>query len=96
MNVLSFLSGIWMATFAASGVFFLKFYRSSKDRLYLYFCLSCWLLSGERLILFFQQDAFQSIRSPVVESHAWVYFIRLAAFLTILIAVIEKNRSALR
>lgn len=89
VNIILVLSGITTATFAASGIFFLKFYRTSRDPFYLLFCLSCWLLSIERLaILIFIGPA-----QTNGESSPWVYLIRLVAFLLIAIAIINKNRN---
>lgn len=92
MNVVSFLSGIYMATFAASGIVFLKFYRHSKDSFFLFFCLSCFLMALERVVLLFFDDAFAAYSTEQTESHSGVYLIRLIAFFMILMAVIQKNR----
>lgn len=86
-----FLSGISMATFAASAIFFLKFWKVSRDRLYLMFCISCTLLSVERLVLLAVRDTDPSMGPAVTEANSWVYLIRLAAFLVILVGVIDKN-----
>ena len=95
MNSVEFVSGIYMATFAASGVFFLKFWRASKDRFFLFFCLACWLLSAERVALLLVDGGYSGIE-PRSESHTYVYLIRMAAFILILLAVIEKNRRSQR
>lgn len=82
------LSGTTIATFAASGVFFLKFYISSRDHFYLFFCLACWLFSLERI-------AILTIIGPAqtnVESSPWVYLIRLLGFILIVVAIAMKNR----
>ena len=84
-----FLSGITVVTFAASGVFFFKFYKTSRDPFYLYFCLACWLLSIERIAIL----AFIGPAKTSGETSPWVYLIRLVAFLLIMIAIINKNRN---
>jgi hypothetical protein len=95
MNLSLFVSGIFMATFAASGVFFLKFWRASRDRFFLYFCLACWLLATERIALLFVPGGYAS--DPMAnEGRSMVQIFRLAAFALILIAVINKNRNAHR
>lgn len=93
MSAAEFLSGICMATFAASGVFFLKFWRAARDHFYLHFCVACWLLAFERIVLSLIDTAHEPIRSSLTEANSWVYLFRLAAFLVILIAVINKNRA---
>lgn len=93
MNAVEFVSGIYMATFAASGVFFLKFWRASKDRFFLLFCLACWLLASERVALLFVDGGYQAIPEAVDEARSFVYIFRLFAYALILLAVIEKNRT---
>lgn len=94
MIISSFLSGVYMATFAASGLLFLKFYRASGDKLFSCFSLACWLLAAERIVLLFLNDPFRPSPSPQTELQSYVYFIRLVAFLIILYAIIAKNRKA--
>ena len=87
-----FLSGICMASFAAAGLFFFKFWKASRDVFYLHFALACVLFSFERVVLLFVADAQTSIRTLQSERASWVYLIRLIGFLVILYAVIGKNR----
>jgi hypothetical protein len=88
-----FFSGVTMATFGASGVFFLKLWKTSRDRFFLGFAIACWLLSLERVVGLFVTATMESLRANVSENSSWIYFIRLLAFVTILIVVIDKNRS---
>lgn len=83
-----------MAAFGFSGVFFLKFWKASHDRFFLFFAVACWLLSAERLVSLFVQGALTNLTNTQIDSSSWVYLIRLLAFATILVAVVEKNRSA--
>ena len=92
MNLVSFLSGIYMITFAASGLIFLKFYRSTTDRFFRSFAYACWMLAIERIALFFVSNPFHSLPTVESKSESWVYLIRLVAFLIILFAIIDKNR----
>jgi hypothetical protein len=92
MNLISFLSGIYMISFAASSLFFLKFYKSTGERLFKYFSFACFMLAVERIALFFIENPFPSIPTPVSESESWVYFFRLIGFLVIVYAIVEKNR----
>jgi hypothetical protein len=91
MSAADFLSGVSMATFAAAGVFFLKFWLASRQRFYLLFCAACWSLSVERIVLFFVQQSRLTTGHPLVEASSWVYLLRLTAFILILIAVVNKN-----
>lgn len=88
-----FCSGITMATFGASGVFFLKLWKTSKDRFFLGFAIACWLLSVERIVGLFITSTLNNAGSDVSELSSGIYLIRLLAFITILLVVIDKNRS---
>jgi hypothetical protein len=92
VNTIAFLSGIFMATFAASGVFFLKFYFKTRERFFLFFSFACGLLALERVLLLYIPESFSSIPTTENQSYSWVYLVRLIAFLIIAFAIIEKNR----
>ncbi len=87
-----FLSGVTAATFAASGLFFLKFWSASRDRFFALFAAACFLIAFERVVAFFVHGTREVIRSPAAEASFWVYLIRLLAFLFILLAIYQKNR----
>ena len=87
-----FLSGVTTATFFASSVFFVKFWRASRDKFFLLFAMACALLGLERLTL---AIFFPSHNSDLVdpgEAQFWIYLIRAAAFSLILLAFIQRNR----
>jgi hypothetical protein len=96
VNLIAFLSGVIVTTFGASGVFFLKLWRVSRDRLFLYFCIACWLLTLDRLALMCVPEAGSAVRTVVTERSSWVVLLRLAGFSMIVWAVLDKNRSAAR
>jgi len=79
-----FLFGCIFLGFLAASLFFLKFWRKTRDSLFLMFSLAFALLAVERVLLafVFQGNEFK------------VYLIRLAAFVVILVAIIQKNRKA--
>lgn len=85
------LSGVTLATFAGAGLFFLKFWRASRDRFFLLFSAACWLVALERFATFFISDAFDPLR-PSSSPGNWVYVFRLFAFVAIIAAFIDKNR----
>ena len=79
-----FLMGeIAMESFVAA-LFFLRFWRHTHDRLFLIFSMAFFLLGLTRLAL--------ALVSPKQEEHTYVYWVRLAAFVLILVAIIDKNR----
>jgi hypothetical protein len=86
MMLYDFLSGALVAGFLVAGLFFLRFWRRTHDGLFLSFALAFWLLGLGQMIL--------ALGNIPVEERSWVYLIRLAAFLLILLAIFRKNRAS--
>jgi uncharacterized membrane protein YeiB len=82
------VSGGIVMGYAVVGLFFLRFWRETRDRLFLIFSAAFCLLGAQRLALVFSHD--------MVEDHTGLYLVRLFAFLLILAAILDKNRSASR
>lgn len=70
------------------GMIFLKFWSQTRDRLFLMFAASFLVFSLNWTVL-----AFTSAED---ETRHYAYFIRMFAFLLILVGIIEKNRAANR
>jgi Family of unknown function (DUF5985) len=83
--VLLLVSGAIVMGYAVAGLFFLRFWRETRDRLFLIFTGAFWLLGLQRLALAFSRD--------MAEEHTGLYLIRLFAFVLILGAIVDKNRS---
>ncbi len=80
------LGGLVMGCFVAA-LFFLRFWRKTRDRLFAIFAVAFSLLGINWLLLAFtQQD----------EVNTWYYAVRLLAFVLILFAIIDKNRAGRR
>lgn len=79
----SFLSGAVVMGFAFAGLFFLKFWKRTHDSLFLAFTLAFWLLGLAQGLL--------SFSNVPVEERTWLYLLRLAAFVVILVAIWRKN-----
>ena len=77
------LAGAAMLNACAIAVFFLRFWRKTRDRLFAWFAVAFILLGIERISILFLG----------AETYFPVYFIRLAAFLLIICGILEKNRS---
>jgi hypothetical protein len=82
---INLMAGAIVMGYAVCGLFFLRFWRRTGDRLFLVFALAFWLLGLQRLAFAFTE--------PVEESRTGLYLVRLFAFLLILGAIIDKNRS---
>lgn len=79
----SFLAGMIVAGFALAGLFFLKFWKRTREELFLAFTAAFWLLGITQALLTFSDVP--------VEERTWLYLLRLAAFLLILGAIWRKN-----
>ncbi len=90
MTLLGFLVGVFAITFAASGVFFLKFWKESRDSFFLYFAIACFLFFFERIVVISLDSSYNLLGSSS-EELAWVYLLRLSAFAVILAAILKKN-----
>ncbi len=68
------------------GLFFLKFWRLSRDRLFAYFFVAFWLFCAEWCLSAISEHG-DGVRN---------YWIRLLAFVLIIAGVLEKNRRGAR
>ena len=80
-----FLWGACVMASAVIGVFFLRFWRKTHDRLFLIFALAFWLLGVNWLAL--------SLTRTQDEIQPLLYLIRLAAFVLIIFGIVDKNRA---
>ena len=87
MNLLNqFLNGAILMGFVVAGLFFLRFHRRTRERLFAIFAASFFVLGFERIVL--------ACVPPEAEFRPYVYLIRLIAFLLIIVAIADKNRGA--
>jgi hypothetical protein len=80
-----FVSGATMAAALVIALIFFRYWRQTRDRLFLGFALGFLVFAGSRLILAFVAED--------DEGRVWVYGLRLLAFLLIFAAIVDKNRS---
>ena len=83
MTTYVFLSGAVTFGFAVAALYFLRFWTQTRDGLFLAFA-GCFLLLGlnQALLVFYNVPA---------EERSWLYLLRLAAFLLIIVAIVGKN-----
>ena len=79
-----FLSGTVVAGFIVAGLFFLRFWKRTRDGLFIAFALAFWLLGLTQALL--------ALSDFPVEERSWLYLLRLAAFALILVSIFWKNR----
>ena len=68
-----------------AGLLFLRFWRETHDRLFAMFGMAFWLLALSWALL--------GLFSPTDEARAYVYVLRLLAFVLIIGGIVHKNRS---
>jgi len=78
------ISGAILLACAVVALFFLRFWKKTLDRLFLLFSVAFSALAVERLLLI--------LVDPAHEWRPYVYGVRLAAFVLILAAILDKNR----
>jgi hypothetical protein len=79
-----FIEGALTLGYLISALFFLRFWASTRDRLFLIFSCAFGLMAVNRLVL--------SLFAITHEHVHFVYLLRLLSFLLILFAIIDKNR----
>jgi uncharacterized membrane protein HdeD (DUF308 family) len=82
----AFLLGVIATASLAAGLFFLRFWRDTRDSLFLAFAVAFFVEGLNRVSIF----AF----STANEGSPWNYVVRLVAFLVILAGIVNKNRKS--
>jgi hypothetical protein len=80
----NFLSGVIAMGYWTAALFFLRFWRETADRLFALFAVAFVLLGVTRTV--------QVMLHEVSEARTYAHWVRLAAFVLILAAIIDKNR----
>lgn len=78
------VGAIVTASFVA-GLFFFRYWRSTRDRFFLYFALSFWIEAADRA-------AFGLTGGPTTEFEPLFYGVRVLAYGLIVLAILQKNR----
>lgn len=77
------LQGAIVLASLAVGLFFLRFWKSSGDRFFLFFCLSFWIDAMSRLYFRFPPNQMEEIPH--------YFLLRLFSYSLILVAIFDKN-----
>jgi hypothetical protein len=80
-----FISGAIAMAFFIAGLFFLRFWKETSDRLFVMFAAAFWVFALSRVGL--------SYLNATHEGLTFLYAMRLLAFILILVAIVDKNRS---
>lgn len=81
-----FISGLITMGYAIAGLFFLRFWVRTRDGLFAAFAAAFWLLAANQ--------GLPALAGVPREEQGWIYLVRLAAFVLIIVAVVLKNRRA--
>jgi hypothetical protein len=82
--MVAFYSGATGLECLIAGLFFLRFWRDSRDRLFLRFAFAFWMLGVSYVLL--------GLIAFATDWRMYVFLVRLAAFCLILLGIVEKNR----
>jgi hypothetical protein len=83
MDQAPFFSGVIAMGFVICSVFFVRFWRRTNDSLFLVFSIAFLLLA--------LNQALTTLLGLPLEERSWLYLLRLAAFIIIIIAIVRKN-----
>jgi peptidoglycan/LPS O-acetylase OafA/YrhL len=77
--------GAMILAYAIIALFFLRFWRQTGDRLFAAFSAAFWLMTVGRIAV--------ALNRASEDDTYYLYLFRLAAYLIILYAIIDKNRA---
>jgi predicted permease len=89
MNPTAVNAFLWGGSAVASwvvGLFFMRFWRKEHDRFFAIFAAAFWVLAVNWIGL--------ALTDPQDEARTLFYLVRMVAYLAILGAIIDKNRSS--
>ncbi len=85
MTLKPMINGALVMACVACALFFLRFWKASRDRLFAFFALAFMVMGCNWLVL--------TLVDVDNEQRHYVYLIRLVSFLIILYAIWDKNRA---
>ncbi len=84
--MLEFLSGLVTAGFLIAALFFFRFWKRTGDSLFVFFGIS--------FLLFAAGQATAVFWGAPQDDKVWVFLLRLAGFILLLVAIVGKNRQS--
>jgi hypothetical protein len=78
-----YVSGAITLGYLIAGLFFLRFWRRTRDLLFLVFAFAFWLLASNQALV--------ALAGVPREEQSWIYLLRLAGFTLIIVAIVLKN-----
>jgi Family of unknown function (DUF5985) len=78
-----FIAGVIAMGYFIAGLFFLRFWSRTRERLFAIFTAAFWLLAVSQTLV--------ATAGIPREERSWIYLLRLAAFTLIIIGIVAKN-----
>jgi hypothetical protein len=85
VTLVLFLGGMLAMGYLVAATFFLRYWRRTRERLFVIFAVALLILAIQRLLL--------AVNLAIIEDQTWYYGLRLLAFVLILFAIVDKNRA---
>ena len=79
-----FVSGAIAMGYAVAALYFLRFRRETRDRLFGFFAIAFALLAVQRTL--------QPLLAGSPDLETWLYLLRASAFILIVAAIVDRNR----
>ena len=79
-----FMLGALAAGFVVAALFFARFFRRTGDRFFAFVSIAFGIMSANQVAL--------AMLGEDSEYRSWLYLVRLAAFVLILVGIYDKNR----
>jgi hypothetical protein len=79
----SFLAGVIATGYTVAGLFFLRFWSRTRDPLFAIFACAFWLFALNQTLV--------ALAGVPREEQSWIYLLRLAGFVLIILGIIAKN-----
>lgn len=86
--MIDFLSGTVALAYLVVGVFFLRFWRDTRDRLFLQFAVAFGLFATNQFLA--------TLLGATDERTGYTYVLRVLGFIVIIFAIVDKNLFAPR
>ena len=83
--MLGLVNGILSCGFGVAPLLFFKSYATTRDRLFVLFGIAFSMMAVERLLI--------PLNLVSSDDRPWIYVLRLVAFVVIIYAIADKNRS---
>lgn len=81
--MVEFLTGATTMGYTIAGVCFLRFWKRTRDRLFIHFAAAFWLFALNQLVVI--------VLGTADERAGYAYLLRVLGFASILVAIVGKN-----